>query len=67
LSLVVGIVYYITIMRNSIRASMLGVSAQFSNIWTRNKFLSNWIDAAYNQNYINYEGVEREIQSSYEP
>lgn len=53
--ILVGIIYYITIMRNTMRARMLQVSAQFSNMWTRNEFVSNFIDAAYIQDYTTFE------------
>ena len=56
--ILVGIVYYITIMRNTLRARLLQVSTQFSNLWTRNEFVSNWIDVAYKQDYTTYEEWE---------
>jgi len=53
--ILVGIVYYITIMRNTMRARMIQVSTQFSSVWTRNEFVHNFIDAAYLQEFANFE------------
>jgi len=53
--ILVGIVYYITIMRNTMRARMIQVSTQFSSVWTRNEFVYNFIDAAYLQDFATFD------------